>query len=229
MAKSEERIKAYALRREGKSVKEIAKALDVSRGSVSVWVRDIMLTSSQKEQLRKRQIAAGHKGRVLGAEMNRANKLSRLLHAKEEAERNLSALSKNQLYFLGLGLYWGEGTKSRNSALSVANSDPEVILLMKKWFMECFDVEDSRFVPRVFISDTHRYREQVIIGFWAELLGLPVSQFRKTVFLDKGKKIYENHDVYYGVLAFGVSKGGDIRNRILAQIHRVAELNTKPV
>lgn len=225
MARSADRIRACELRREGKSVKEIARLLDASRGSVSAWTRDIVLAEPQRQALHARQIAAGHAGRIAGTETNKRLRRERLEHAKAVAESDIPTLSDTELFFIGLGLYWGEGTKSDKSALSVANSDPRAILLMKRWFMVCLGVEETRFMPRIFISDTYRDREEIILGFWSKILDIPAGQFKRTAFLDKGKKIYENHDVYYGVLALGVSKGGEVRNRILAQIARVAELN----
>lgn len=39
-----------------------------------------------------------------------------------------------------------------------------------------------------------------------------------------GKKIYENRNVYYGVLALRVSKGGDLKYKILATIDQSAKV-----
>ena len=52
--KTEKRKQARRLRKEGKSVREITKILNVSKGSISRWVRDISLTSKQVERLNKR-------------------------------------------------------------------------------------------------------------------------------------------------------------------------------
>lgn len=225
MAKSKERLEACALRRKGHSVKEIAKMLCVSSGSVSIWTRDVSLTDAQRKRLREQQIAAGHRGRMMGAEANKEKKATQIRLAEREAFEKLTSLSNQSLFHIGLGLYWGEGVKAGNGSLAVSNSDPRVITLMIRWFSECFDIEIERFMPRVFISDVHREREEIILTYWAKTLSLPRSQFRKTVFLDRGKKIYENHDMYYGVLALRVSKGGDCKYKILAQIKRIAELS----
>jgi transposase-like protein len=227
MAKSEEKLQALKLRRAGESIKEIAKKLGVSRSSASLWVRDIELTAEQREYLQTRQIASGHRGRMMGTEMNRNKRLQRIEDAKEYAKLDIPTLSKQDLFFVGLGLYWGEGVKSNSGSLAISNSDPRVIALIMHWFSSCFGVERDRFMPRIFISDTHRDREEDIINFWIQRLGIPRTQFKKTVFLDKGKKLYENRYVYYGVMALGVAKGGDIRHRILAGIDRTAFLDTE--
>lgn len=229
MAKSLERIQAYELRRKGESIKAIAKQLNVSSSTVSKWTMDMPLTDQQRSSLRERQIAGGHKGRMIGAARNKEKKLLRIHLAKEEAVERIQDLSVNELFYIGLGLYWGEGVKAASSSsLAMINSDPRTIQLMMRWFGECFGVDKDRFMPRVFISDTHRDREEIITRYWAETLGLPKAQFRKMIFLDKGKKIYENRDMYYGVLALRVSKGIDIRYKILAYIDRIAHVANTP-
>lgn len=93
-----------------------------------------------------------------------------------------------------------------------------------EWFVTCFGIEVPRLQPRIFISDVHQDRAGTILRFWSRELGIPVTQFAKTVFLKRGKKIYENHETYYGIVALNVLRGGEVRKRILALIERVAEL-----
>jgi hypothetical protein len=224
MAKSEQKLQAFNLRREGKSIKEISILVGVTKETVSMWCRDLVLTEEQSIRLREQMIKGGHKGRMIGAAMNRDKKLKRIEIANEEAREKIDTISTNELFYLGLGIYWGEGTKSGNGALAVSNSDPRVIQLMIRWFMECFGVSKADFSPRVFISDTHRDREEKIYDFWVEKLAIPRTQFKKMIFLDKGKKIYENREVYYGVLALRIAKGTDLNYKILALMSRIGEV-----
>jgi len=48
-----EKIRAIELRKMGKSYGAILKKVDVSKGTLSVWLRDIKLTLEQKERLYK--------------------------------------------------------------------------------------------------------------------------------------------------------------------------------
>ena len=228
MAKSAERLRAIAFRKEGMSVKEIAKKLGVSASGVSIWTREIVLTKTQREKLDERRIAAGHRGRMLGTEMNRRRKRERIERARKEAESKLTSLSHRELFALGIGLYWGEGVKASDGTVAIVNSDPLVIQLMIRWFKECWGVEPDRFQPRVFISDVHKDREEIITRFWVRALGIPRQQFRRMIFLEKGRKIYENRDVYYGVLTLRIAKGSELRHRILADIAQVAKVGIKP-
>lgn len=190
-----------------------------------MWVRAVPLTESQTQRLRTNQIKGGQIGRIKGAQKNHALRLAREQSASDEANETFSQISRDQLFFVGLGLYWGEGTKSESSKqVSITNSDPRVIQTMIRWFTECLNIEPERFHPRIFISDVHRDREETLLAFWEKTLNVPRIQFNRTIFLPKGKKIYENHDMYYGVLTLRIARGGDVRNKILASIARIAEL-----
>lgn len=224
MARFAEKIQAIRLRRKGESVKDIASELGVGKSTVSLWVRDIVLTETQKTRLRERMISGGHKGRMLGALANKEKKLRRIEFASDQAKRRMTLLKKNELFFVGLGLYWGEGVKSESGGFAIVNSDPRVIQIMIRWFTDCFGVDASRFRPRIFINELHRDRERKLIRFWSEKTEVPQSQFAKTVFIPRGKKVYENRETYYGVMALHVSKGRDLRYQVLAYIGRLAEI-----
>jgi transcriptional regulator with XRE-family HTH domain len=224
MAKSAEKLKAFELRREGKSIKEIAVLVGVTKDTASKWLRALPMTDAQARHLQEEMLKRGYKGSLLEAEVNRNKKIERIRIAEEEAKEIIKTLSFSKLFYLGLGLYWGEGTKAEGSALAVTNSDPKIIQIMICWFTKCLGVQKSDLSPRVFISNTHIDREEKILEFWIEKLGIPREQFKKMIFLEKGKKIYENREVYYGVLALRVAKGTDLKYKILAFLARIAEV-----
>ena len=108
MAKTLARSRAIQLRIEGKSVKEIARLLQVSTSSVSIWCRDIQLSSTQSEFLRLRQIASGFRGRQIGADVNRKKKQLRIEKARIYAATLWKQHGDDTLFLFGIGLYWGE-------------------------------------------------------------------------------------------------------------------------
>lgn len=92
------------------------------------------------------------------------------------------------------------------------------------WFTRCLGVKKEYFHPRIFINASHRDRERVLVRYWSKTLGLPKDVFAKTIFITRpNKKVYENRNTYYGVLALRVRKGTDLRYKILALLDRVAE------
>src|SRR3989344_7856074 len=223
MAKSEQRLEAVQLRRDGNSIKNIAKKLNISRSSASVWCRDIILSSSQKQRLLEHAIKNGQRGRLMGAEANKNKRLENISTQEKIAGSMVGNLTTRDRFMLGIALYWGEGTKSMRSNTSITNSDPETILFARHWF-EQLGVERNMFRPYIFISETHKHREKAILRFWSEYLDIPKTQFAKMVFLKgRPKKIYDNHDSYYGVLALRIRKGSTLKYRILALIKACKE------
>lgn len=219
MAKSEERLEARALRRKGWSVGAIAKELGVSKSSASSWCVDIVLTREQRKQLIENSKAGSLKGRFIGVAMNRKKKMVAISVARERGKKEIKRLSQYERMLVGLGLYWGEGVKADKSQLAIVNSDPRLIYFMYKWFRKVFGVKKSEFRPRVFINAIHRPREQKILKFWSALLNIPPGQFGGMIFLNvKNKKVYENYDSYYGVLALRVRKSISLKYRILGLI-----------
>ncbi len=217
MSKSKEKLEALLLRRKGFSIKDIAKKLQVSPGSVSLWCQEVKLTQSQQAILKRKQHLAGQHGRQMGADMNKAKRVKALNLAKAQAEANVVKVSNRELLYLGLGIYWGEGVKSRTGQASVVNSDSRILRIMIRWFRECMSVEVSDLRPYVYISIEHHDRENIIMQYWEKALGLPRSQFKSPIYLkQKPKQKYDNHDTYFGVVALRVIKSTNLKYRILA-------------
>ena len=223
MSKSIEKLSALKLRRQGWSIKDIAKKLDVSPGSVSLWCQKITLNKSQQAVLKAKQTAAGMRGRQMGADMNKAKRLTAMSLAEDTAMANIQSVTSRELFFLGLGIYWGEGVKSRSGQATVVNSDPRILKIAMRWFCDCLEVESSEFRPYIYISILHRDREEEIMNYWVKILSLPGSQFKSPIYLQqKPKQKYENHDSYYGVIALRVAKSTNLKYRILALLNVLA-------
>lgn len=191
------REKARQLRLEGMSVRDIAKELSVSRGSVSVWVRDIQLTDEQKEQLKanQKQWAAQNNG----AQTNRQLGLVRRSAFQQEGREK--AKEMRPLHLAGCMLYWAEGGKIRNR-LYFANSDPNMHLLFMRFLREEMGVsrEEITIYIHCHTSDPDAIRQ--LEDYWVNLLGLSRSNLRKT-YTKKGSKI-KRSILEHGVCGVGV-------------------------
>jgi hypothetical protein len=228
MAKSEKRIEARRLRRKGLSIRSISEGLRVSKSSISIWCKDIEMTPRQKEVLFRKAVRAGHKGRMIGAEMNRKKKERRISFHKKSGKRDIGSFSKRDFLMAGIALYWGEGSKT--SKLSFSNSDPDMIYFMYRWLQEVMGVQKKDIVPRIFINEIHQPRVRKVLKFWSHLLNVPNENFKKTILIKtRQKKIYENYHDYYGVLTLRVKKGTDLRYRILGLIDALRDKTKKPV
>jgi predicted transcriptional regulator len=215
MSKVQEKSDALKLRKKGMSIKDIASQLGVSKGSVSVWCQNIALTRKQQSVLKQKQITAGHAGRVKGAQMNKQKRIDVIEKHIYIAKQELGTLSARDLLMVGIGLYWGEGVKSRGSGASLVNSDAAILQIGKRWFQECLHVSTDDFRPYVYISKTHADRASAIISFWSKTLNIPKNQFKGPFYTaSHTKRVYQNRDTYNGVVALRVQKSTDLKYRI---------------
>ena len=172
-------------------------------------------------------VQGGHLGRMIGARANQKKKEMRIEFHKNSGLRELSVLTKRELFVAGIALYWGEGNKK--SKLGFINSDPEMIKFMFRWFQECMGVKREDFMPRIFINAIHKPRIDTVLTFWSDLLKLPQDQFGNPVFLNRNsKKVYENYHDYFGLLTLQVHKSTDMKYKILGLIDGL-KIHNRPV
>jgi len=166
------------LRRDGQSVKEIARTVGVSRSSVSRWVRDIPLTDRQELALRERMNNRGRAGQLRGNATVAARALA--LRRSWQAEGRRLARRGDSLHAAGCMLYWAEGSKARHVA-QLSNSDPEVLRFFVRFMRAYFDVPDEKFRVTCNLFADHLARQNEIEAFWLEALGLSRSSLRKSI------------------------------------------------
>jgi len=198
--KAEEQKKAIALRKQGKSLKEIERQLGVSRGSVSRWVRNVSLTSAQIKSLEKNQ----HTQAVI-----EKRRESRLKNEEEKrnividaAQNKIPRIQKQELFYIGVALYWGEGTKTKRGVLEFANSDPRLIKIMKRFFIEICNVPDEKFRGRVYLHphlDVQRAEK-----YWSDVSEVPRTQFQSTALQQSRASKNKKDSLPYGTFTLNV-------------------------
>jgi predicted transcriptional regulator len=174
--KREQKEKAQQLRQEGLSMNEIAASLNVSKASVSLWVRGIQLTSEQRKKLSKN-------GRSIESiERRRENRMRNTLVRHDaimrKAKKAIQSLSARELFLIGVALYWGEGGKTQKGTARVANSDPLLVAMMMRFFREVCEVPENKF--RGHIHTFSHLNVEEAERYWASLTGIPRTQFYKT-------------------------------------------------
>lgn len=89
----------------------------------------------------------------------------------------IDTLAKAQLYGMGLGLYWGEGTKANKYSVRLGNSDPELIKMFIRFLVELHGVNKNslRFGLQIF-SDTN---QELSLAYWTTKLNVEKHQFYK--------------------------------------------------
>jgi hypothetical protein len=172
--KTDEQRRARELRGLGWSIGEIERELNVSRSSVSLWVRSVELSQEAERRLLRR---AGL-GPLNSASRSIAR--ARAIRADLQADGRLRARVGDASYAVGCVLHWAEGDKTRNS-VRIANSDPELLALFVEFLRIHFGVRNDQITIYCNLFADHIERQVEIETFWLTKLGLPPTALRKSV------------------------------------------------
>ena len=167
--KTRERDEARTLRREqGQSIKEIARAVGVSRSSVSLWVRDIELSGAQLDALRSRNPILN--GQLAGARSRSAR--ARSLRLDAQTGGRAAARRGDPFHQAGCMLFWAEGSRHRN-AVHFTNSDPQMLAFFARFLRTFFDPAPERMRVWCNLHADHAERLREVEDFWLAAVDLP--------------------------------------------------------
>ena len=191
--KLREREEARRLRAEGKTLQEIADVLDVSKSSVSIWVRDVPFTPSKRRYGARVRPHPFHE-----------RKLREIAECDAEGIRAIGALDAAAFLAAGVALYAGEGSKT-DGAVKLANTDARIIAFFCAWLRTHFEIDESRLRVRLYLHaglDLDRAEE-----FWSDIAQIPRTQFGKAYRAVPDAGIRHNKHVHGCVaVVYGCSK-----------------------
>ena len=210
-AKDDVRERARELRLQGWTYDQIQVELGCSKSSISLWVRDLP-KPERREPSEQAKLAARkrweHELAIRDEERQRT---------KEAAARDIGTMTDRDLFVAGVALYWAEGTKDkpydRRENVIFVNSDAGVIKLYLAW-LRLLGVDHDRLKYRVMIHITADVEGAK--RYWADLVGVDVSQFQKTTIKKHNPKTVRKNvgDTYRGCLVIRVAQGTDLYRRI---------------
>lgn len=175
--KLEQMEESRKLRAKGYSIKQIAGNLDVSRGSVSAWVRDISIPESLLINIENRK--------RLGREHSRIARLSNIARKNHELDgkckEEIDSISIRDLWIAGIMLYAGEGYKSKQVSgqrVEITNSSPDILRIFISFLEKVCLAPKEKIIIRLMLYEDINMQEAQ--GYWSEQLDIPQNQFRKS-------------------------------------------------
>jgi hypothetical protein len=210
-AKDDVRRRARELREAGWTYPRIAKELGVSKGSCSLWLRDMERPPATMEG-QERRTAAIRASAARTQELRQVERES-VWHGVSEA---FGCPSDRDLLVALAVSYWCEGTKSkpwqRREHLRWMNSDPNLVRLFLKG-LRVLGVTADRVRLRVQIHETAD--EAAAREWWAVQLGWSAEDFqRSTIKRHSPKTVRKNIGTdYHGCLSVTV-----LQSRLLYQL-----------
>ncbi|WP_338495667.1 hypothetical protein [Streptomyces sp. SJL17-4] len=210
-AKDDLRDRARELRLQGMTYDQIQVELGCSKSSISLWVRDL----PKPERKRSREEASEIARRGWEPIMRRREEERQA--AKRAATEEVGAMSERELFLLGVGLYWAEGTKdkphARRERVTFVNSDPGMIQVFTAW-LDLLGIDPARRKYYVMIhesADAARAEQ-----YWSTLVGVDSSTFNKTTLKRHNPRTNRKNvnDGYHGCLVIQILGSADLYRRI---------------
>ncbi len=159
-----EREQARVLRAGGMRLVDMATQLDVSKGTVSTWVRDVLCPPSD---------IRGGPRRPSSLHLDRLANEAAGLHWGAEL---VGRLGSRDLLIAGAALYVGEGGKTGNEVVFV-NTDQRMVVLFVTWLRTFFDIDESRLKCRLYIHQGLDLPEAT--RAWSLALGIEEANFTR--------------------------------------------------
>lgn len=226
MTKGENKTKAIALRQKGKSYGEILAEVKVAKSTLSLWLRDVGLSHAQKQNISAKRQAAQKRG----AAKRLAIRLEKERTIKNEARATLGKIDRRSALLAGAMLYWAEGNKQKEHAVSVgvkfSNSDPAMIKFVDRWLKEFCGVKLEDVHYELYVHDNGNANE--IKDFWVKYLNLSPNQVLKTRIKKGSLSGYRKNkgDKYVGLIRINVRRSTNLNRRIMGWVEALCNQYT---
>ena len=168
--------KAINLRKQGFSYSEILEQIPVAKSTLSSWLTSVNLSKKQEQRLTEKKLASIKIGarRMHELRMERWNKL------KNDGEKEIKKLTRNEKWLIGISLYWAEGSKEKEvgsaTGIKFSNSDPAMILLFKNWLKDFLKITDDKIKYELYIHEKADWKKAS--QFWSSKLKTPQKDIR---------------------------------------------------
>lgn len=189
--------KLYLIKK--KSAHEIAQVFSCSEHKVNYWL--------EKHNIRKRSISD-------------AVYLQKNPHGDPFTFSQPKKPEEWFLFGLGLGLYWGEGTKKNKLTVRLGNTDPALIKRFLEFLEKAYQVEEHkiRFGLQVF-SDMSA---QKALHFWCTFLDVSPQKFGKVIITPARSIGTYREKTKHGVLTVYVSNK-KLRDILCGEIEKLRQ------
>lgn len=205
--------RAEELRKKGASYGQIFKETGIPKSTLSSWLKDFKLSKKHRERLYTGQIQLITSGKY-GQKIRRQQEVESII---KKAKKSVpSELSEETIRFMGVALYWAEGTKKHR--FTITNSDPALVLFMVKWVEKIFNISPTNLTACLNIHK--QQRDKLIKSFWSDLLGIPLSSFGKSYVKPDGAR-YKKNDLYWGTIKVSIPKSTDLKIQMLGWLEAV--------
>lgn len=176
--------KAFLLRREGRSYREISDQLGVAKSTLSNWFKGVDFSAAIKEELTKQ---ATKKNRAHLQQLNRTRGIALTVQyelAKKEALQELKRYRNVPLFTSAIGIYWGEGDRATKSIIRISNTNAQMLQVWVAFLTRICGVPTEKIALAMYLYED--LDETKCRRYWSRQLG--IKKFHKTQVLPSRHK-----------------------------------------
>jgi hypothetical protein len=144
--------------RQGKSVNDIAKIYGCSISKINYWFK--------KFKIKKRNISEAIYKKHNGMK-------DPFIYVAPKTVDDIF------LFGLGLGLYWGEGTKSNKNSVRLGNTDPCIIRSFIRFLKKVYNIDSKKL--KYGLQVFNDVNPATALSFWMKELNADKTQFQKVI------------------------------------------------
>ncbi len=159
------------------SYSEIKSRLQVSKSTLSYWLRDFPLSDEKILELRRKNWTKGEASRERFRVSMRKKKEVLAKQTYDKYRQKFKRISKETFFAAGLMLYLGEGAKKKESSIVLANTDTKVIRFFVRWLIEFLGIPKIKMRAQLHLYENMDINDEKI--FWEKELGFLPQQFYK--------------------------------------------------
>lgn len=177
---------AKRLRLRGKSYTEINRLLGIPKSTLAGWFSNYTISPQAQARINRRA-RQGSIQELIRRNKNQTNiARERAAATRQRAALDVGRLTRRDVFIIGVALYWAEGYKRptvrhgrevTNHAVSLTNSDPQLVKIFIRFLRECCAVPDDKI-----IADLRIFPHQqgaTVQRYWQRQIGLPLRNFRQ--------------------------------------------------
>lgn len=213
---------AIALRREGKTYKEIQAVVPVAKSTLSLWLRSVGLAKKQQQRISEKRLQAARKG----AEVRRSQRLREKEALRESGVIEVGPLTERDRWLVGIALHWAEGSKqsSRSPSTGVvfANMDATMIRTYLTWLKQ-LGVKDIDLVFELYVHKVRALEAKEFAAWWSRKLKVPERKI--LTYLKQGSPTTNRtntDDLYRGLMRIKVKRSTSLNRKIQGWFEGIA-------
>ncbi len=209
-----DKVRAYELRREGKSYKEINRLLQIPLGTLAGWFKDVDWSKQIREELGAQASLSSPQKLAAIQKANKKRWAKKYAEYHSLAEAEFISRKDHPIFIAGVMLYWGQGNKSpRDSHVRLANNDPMMVRMFCNFLTDELGIDLDRIAIHLLLYPD--LNDEMQKKQWSRSIGIPLSQFRKSSFIT-GKRPIKR--LSYGVCNVRVSSR-ELKEKLLTWIN----------